>query len=459
MEVARYREAVDGTARWIERTAYEHEDGSLTWSSYPDSKADYVQDDLGWGGFGPVLFLADLYRSTSDAHLLELAERGAAHMRDAIATAPPNAECGLFKGLGGAAVVFDELYRATGDHRYVDDVVATFDYVRDRSSVADSGVHWDETTEILWGTAGIGCLMLDIAPHVGADATELAARAGEWLLSQVERVDGGACWSIGEGKLRERPASRRVRYPNFAHGTAGIAFFMAKLALATDDKRFLDAALDAARWVLTTCRTDGGGCIAYHHRPEDRDDAIQIGAERPAGSVLYTLGWCHGPPGLGWFFRELQLATGDDEWAAWVKRTAHTVRTSGIPEQLEPGFWDNTGRCCGSAGVIEYFLDLHSWRADPDDLYFAGVVADDLLARATVDAQGTRWSNVEFRADPPTYPPSTNFLQGASGIGMTLLRFARHVDGDRHVVRLPHEPRWNESEESAPGRFSIETAS
>lgn len=118
------------------------------------------------------------------------------------------------------------------------------------------------------------------------------------------------------------------------------------------------------------------------------------------------------------------------------------MRISGIPEQREPGFWDNLGRCCGSASVAELFLDLHTWRKDPDDLEFARLMVDDMINRATHDSDGMRWSNVEFRSEEPVLPAETTYYQGASGNGSTILRLARHLEGDRTVVRWPHAPAW-----------------
>jgi hypothetical protein len=92
--------------------------------------------------------------------------------------------------------------------------------------------------------------------------------------------------------------------------------------------------------------------------------------------------------------------------------------------------------------VAEYFLDLHTWRENPDDLAFAVTIVDDLLDRATVDEKGMRWRNVEFRADPPELPAETTLLQGASGIGLTLLRLARHLDRDLSTTDWPHAPSW-----------------
>ncbi|MGO8886331.1 MAG: hypothetical protein ACLQI7_22090 [Streptosporangiaceae bacterium] len=39
---------------------------------------------------------------------------------------------------------------------------------------------------------------------------------------------------------------------------------------------------------MTTVRAEDDTCAAFHHDP--------------GGTDLFTLGWCHGPPGLGWLF-------------------------------------------------------------------------------------------------------------------------------------------------------------
>ena len=66
-------------------------------------------------------------------------------------------------------------------------------------------------------------------------------------------------------------------------------------------------------------------------------------------------------------------------------RCLHSILGSGVPERLRPGFWDNDGRCCGTAGVGDILLDA----------------AQDCL---------------EHRQDPPLLPPGTSWMQGAAGI-------------------------------------------
>ena len=89
------------------------------------------------------------------------------------------------------------------------------------------------------------------------------------------------------------------------------------------------------------------------------------------------------------------------------------------------------------------FFDLHQLEACDDDLSFARTLVDDILDRAILDESGMRWSNYEYRKDEPHLPPETGYMQGASGIGSTLLRLHRHLNGDRWTVSWPHTPGWD----------------
>jgi hypothetical protein len=51
------------------------------------------------------------------------------------------------------------------------------------------------------------------------------------------------------------------------------------------------------------------------------------------------------------------MVTGDPVWSGLAGQCWHTVSCSGLPQRLQPGFWDNTGRCCGTAGVLALACD------------------------------------------------------------------------------------------------------
>jgi hypothetical protein len=422
-----YLEAAEQTGEWLLATALRDKNG-WSWPFQPDVAVDNVGPSLGWGTAAPTMFFVEAYRTTGTERWLSAAHEGARWMANNFEEhADGWAGCGLFTGVGGWALVLDELARA-GDNSAHDIAGQVFDAVVARVTEHDDGVQWHGYTEILWGTAGIGCLLLSIgSDYLGNRAIDLASRAGDWLIAQAEVSGAGMRWSLGPGIADRAPLAAK-RFPNFAHGAAGIGFFLARLTEVTGEQRFLRAARRASDWILSTARTDDDTCAAFHHEPD--------------GTGEFTLGWCHGPPGLGWFFRQLELTDRDPQWRAWLRRAARADTTSDIPKQVKPGYWDNVARCCGSAGVAEFFLDLHTLEGREDDLAFGTLIVKDLLDRAIIDDTGMRWSNYEFRAEDPNLPPDTTYLQGAPGIGSTLLRMHRHLNGDAWTVNWPHAPRW-----------------
>ena len=180
---------------------------------------------------------------------------------------------------------------------------------------------------------------------------------------------------------------------------------------------------------MSVARTDGDTCAVHH----DEGD----------GSGLYTLGWCSGPPGLASLFIRLHQLTADDDWLNWAERAARTLTTSGIPARLYPGFWDNVGQCCGSAGVADFFLGMHSYTGNPAYRAFASTVLDDLVDQGARDGACLRWHNVDPGRTPPELPAETGYMQGAAGVGLALLhgyQAARGADAEPSLPDSPFRP-------------------
>ena len=214
--------------------------------------------------------------------------------------------------------------------------------------------------------------------------------------------------------------------PNFSHGTAGIAYFLAALYEETRDRRFLDAAVAGARYLQSVAKTEGDVCLVFHNEPDGKD--------------LYYLGWCHGPVGTARLFFRLYQVTKDREWLTWVQKSAQALRASGIPETRTPGFWNNVGQCCGSAGVADFFLALWRETGDARDLAFARRMIDDMLGRATPEAGGLKWIQAEHRSQPNLLIAQTGYMQGAAGIGSALVHFATALDKRPVGIRFPDSP-------------------
>jgi lantibiotic modifying enzyme len=280
-------------------------------------------------------------------------------------------------------------------------------------------VQWNNSTDVISGSAGIGLFLLYAADTLkNEQATWLAIRAADRLLELGIADKGGTKWAMDPNVAR--------MMPNFSHGTAGIAYFLARLHKATGGPRFLEAALSGARYLLAIAKTEGNICLVPHNQPDGLD--------------LYYLSWCHGPAGTARLFYQLAQITGDKTWMSWVEKSANGVLTSGIPEQRTPGFWNNVSQCCGSAGVAQFMLDLHNVTRDPKYLAFAEKMTADLLARATRDDTGTRWVQAEHRVRPELLIAQTGYMQGAAGIGTWLLRLDAQQRKRAPFVRFPDSP-------------------
>ncbi|MFQ5655185.1 MAG: lanthionine synthetase LanC family protein, partial [Planctomycetota bacterium] len=245
-----------------------------------------------------------------------------------------------------------------------------------------------------------------------------AQRAGRRLIELGRPAGSGLKWAMS-------PTYDRLM-PNFSHGTAGICYFLASLHRETGDAALLDAALAGARYLLSIARTDDDSCLIFHHEP--------------GGEGLYYLGWCHGPAGTARLFYRLWEVTGDEKWLAQTRRCARAILVSGIPEARTPGFWNNVGLCCGSAGVAELFLGLHAASGESEHLRFARRVAGDLLTRGTRDDKGIRWLQAEHRVRPELVKVQTGAMQGAAGIGMLLLELHNLEAGRPAPMRFPDSP-------------------
>jgi hypothetical protein len=132
--------------------------------------------------------------------------------------------------------------------------------------------------------------------------------------------------------------------------------------------------------------------------------------------------------------------------ASLRQRCLNSILGSGVPARLRPGFWDNDGRCCGTAGVGDALLDAAQ---DCADLARAGLLlqgartmADALVERAIRDEAGARWRFTEHRRDPSLLPPGTSWMQGAAGIATFLLRLARVVDRGLTALVVDRPDQW-----------------
>jgi hypothetical protein len=420
-----YRGLAEDAWRWVLAQVHE-DDGPWLPESVSDVAAQPAEDRdslyAGIAGLAPVLAEIALNRD------LTAQERG---LRDGVTSrlsrmASTRVEPSLYDGLAGDAAALRMLSpgtEAVALQRLSD--LATPDGWRTTITIRPGSDA--PLTDIVMGTAGV----VMAAVWAGGEHSPAIATTGcGALLRAADRTEAGLDWGMWPGN----PS----RGPNYSHGTAGIASALAVAGAALGRQDFVDAAVEGAQHLLAVGSLEDGGFVVPHTIPP---------STRDVEPVTYT--WCHGPAGTSYLFAALALA-GVPTVAGWDvgelrERCLHSVLTSGVPQRLRPGFWDNDGRCCGTAGVGEVLLDAAQDSSDPmraaQLVQAATVMGDALVERSIRDGDGTRWCFVEHRQDPPLLPPGTSWMQGAAGIAAFLLRLARVLqDGlEAHVVDRPDQ--------------------
>jgi len=434
-----YRAAALAAERWIAASAVRDRDG-VRWPVDP-AVPSAVDQGLYSGSAGVVLFYLELHHATGARRYLDEAVSGA---RALLAAAPAAAAgitgegAGLYTGAAGTAYVVAlarQCAVATGDQQALDRGLAHLAaLLRQSARDTDAGVTWNDSTDIISGTAGIALTLAWLGARVApfADVDPLLRGAARSLLAAGTPAGDGLTWAISPRMPR--------RYPNFSHGAAGVGYTLATLAQhgalrgtagGTPAAAAREGALAAARYLdgITT-RTAGGGRRIFH--------------SEPGGEQLFYLSWCHGPAGTARLYRQLARLTGNAAWNARLPELGRGIIDSGVPEHHpdRSGFWNNISQCCGNCGVAEYFVARHGVTRDPADLAFARRVMDDTVARATAEGDTLRWVQAENRVSPDDVKAQTGYMQGSAGVGVALLHLDGALAGRAPLVVLPDTPAW-----------------
>ena len=412
--------------RWIQ-SARVVTDHGVTWPADPNDA-----DSVGWTLYshspGVLLFALELFHATGDEAVLDEARKGGDHLAAYLDDEALGA--GLYTGLAGFSFVFEELHRASGDPAYRELTERSLERIFQLSEPSGSGVAWPqpgpdgarfEVTDIVSGAAGTGLGLLWLHDRLSAAAAlDAAVAAGHRLVEQAEAVDGkGLRWQLREGYARE--------YPNFSHGTGGVAYFLATLHERTGERAFEAAATRGARYLQSIATVEDGGYRIFHYTPDGED--------------RYYLSWCHGPVGTNRLFHRLGATTGDVEWQEWMHMGARGIIGSGVPERRTPGFWENISQCCGDAGLGELFLTLQRLTDRPEYGAYVERLNASLLGRSTEEDGGLRWIQAEHRVRPDLLVAQTGFMQGAAGVGKYFLHVDRMEErGEGPHIVLPDAP-------------------
>ncbi len=429
-----YRTVAEAAWRWVlEQVRWD--DGPWIPASVSDQAGTDPPSDRdglhsGMGGLAYVLAEIGLVRPWTTQEQ-SLADGIADRIRGAI---PGQADCTYFDGLVSSIGVLTAL-RAEGTDAAVARLAALAEPDGWAQTVVGAprylpGARIQDLTP---GTAGVLLGALWALRHGVAGASEVAGHAAAVLMAEAEPEPTGTNWRMVPTRFCTDGPGPQM--PNLSHGLAGIATTLA-LAGAELDRPDLTAATRSGADHLVSLGDAGGkGLVVPRYLPRDHNDQDE---------VTYT--WCHGATGTSLLFLALDR-TGVADVAgqpplSWHRRCLHSVRTSGLPARLHPGFWDNDGRCCGTAGVGDVFLDAWHRSGDRQDLEFAHLLADTLVDRAVRDAPQAYWRFLEHHAAEPLLPPGVGWMQGAAGIAAFLFRISRIASDRPNAHAVERMDNW-----------------
>ena len=397
-----------------------------------DGIADY---SLYHGACGVILLLLELHAAGQDPGALDEAIAAGEEVVEYLAK-KDRLSVSMSTGWPGYAVAMSELARVSGREDFRACAVRCLEKLHAQSTPRGAGIGWIETAPFAditgfsdereiydqsVGAAGAGLLMI-YAHRQGlhAEALNWAKAVAERLLEVAEPDPDGLRWRL----MNDMPFPFTA--PNFAHGGAGVGYFLIQLFRETGDARYLDAAREAARYTMSRSKPMGQGKLVVHTEE----------ARRP----IFYLGACHGPAGTGRLLLELHEITGDAHWLEEAKALMEGLTATGAPRTRSAGYWNNFGQCCGDAGVGEFALLMAARTGDESYRELAQACADVIEEASDLKPDGRRWVQAEHRERPDFLQAQTGYMQGAAGIASFLLHLATTEAGAPVKIALPDWP-------------------
>jgi lantibiotic modifying enzyme len=395
-------------------------DGEGTWivSRFHLQAQKMAPGRIGWsfydGLIGLGVFMAALYRLTGRERIRETALLTLNPVLKSLdCTDPPfpaqRFSLGLGSGLGGiirGLAIMGEYLEAPSLTE------AGWGLAR---RIPPEMVDGDRWLDVIGGSAGLILALLDLQ-RAGQDdgLLGLARRCGHHLLkSRVTAKSGHRVWASGIGK---EPLT------GMGHGAAGYAAALYRLARATREDAFREAALEAMDY-------ENG---LYDRERNNWPDLRKASARAAEGNPSFMAGWCSGAPGVG-LARIAMLAAGGEAVEAGKAGSDGEAGAGGDKEYRRRMAQDVENAvefaracpmeahdhvCCGNAGRIDFLIEASLLLDRPDLLEEARRKAGAVIARKR------RNGHYLLHAGEGRALSNPSFFQGIAGVGYTFLRCA-----------------------------------
>lgn len=439
-----YIRIAEEAAKWIKTTEKETENGKI-WIQSRDSDEDFsdypmlTEKALYGGSSGIGLFYLRLYQVTEKPEYLEEAKKAADHI---IATDEgvsfyertlndnseadklvhvknmPGWKIGYYNGPTGHAYLHLKLYEIKKEKKYKDYVTKVADDLISIAIETNEGIHFSEQND-LCGDGGFITILTEVWKLTGDKKyIEVAKKLGDYLLTKAaDAPNGGKYWNVVDLTIIDFP--KDVFWVNMAHGTSGIGWLFTILYNATKEKKYLDAAVEAAKYIEGIAVGDDNAVLVPYL------DSLKRGPS----TEFYYLSWCHGPAGTAILFDALYRITKESEYLDFVKKLSRGIIEAGAPETFSRGYWPSQALCCGTPGILEHFVAMYKLTGEDEFLRYAKRTAKFIIGQSFVnDDQDMytqknvrRWYGNWWRTIPQNVHSYTGLYIGTAGNAWTLL--------------------------------------
>lgn len=343
LEARRRKLAADAVEHLL-RLAVRGGDGSVTWITPETTHAGWLvqplQHDIYFGLGGVIVALAgyraEAARGRADAVPgIDATIDGSLRILKALDAGEPPRVIGGFNGYGGQIWTWLTLYDVL-ERPDVDKRVLLAHATARAAALEREGFDSDRRFDILDGAAGVIVPLLDLADAAGdARWRALAARAGRYLEATAIVDAQGARWP---STVSDEPIG------GFAHGAAGTAWALARLALsdAGDDA-------DRARW-----RTLADAAFAFQDSLYDATLGNWLDQRQWTRDETFHT-WCNGSVGIGLAAGDLYARTRDPRYRQMLRRAVTAAR----------GTWGASHTLCHGDFSLWEFL-VRAAALDPD---------------------------------------------------------------------------------------------
>lgn len=332
------------------------------------------------GTAGIARYYLDLWEATGDRAWLRHTDALLTWTVDSHPVVPGQTPPGLYFGLGSLPWLMTDLAAAGHEPEFWRGQALRFS--DELNAIEVRG--WDVTH----GWAGVGLARVALLNATGEGRDEVRKIIGK-VLGEVSTQDGIPAWSAFHG---------------FAHGSAGVAYFLLHAGIAVDDRVAVDLAVATGKALLGAAVPAARG-LSWPHKP---------------GSETVWSHWCNGAAGVGILLNALARHTGDEELLAGAHAAGRAITTA------RP--FGSTCRCHGLAGDGDFLLDLGA--EFHDGAVHIGRKLDALRFR---DGFAVKWAPEGLGVPRPDY------MRGYTGVHAFRLRLAGHVARSPLTLRLEEQ--------------------